>query len=76
MATVTGEQRLGNGFVRMFFSDGTHHDVSEDRYSEMELRLIEAASFRDADGPSKDATGAAAAFVTRYGGQRYDGRTG
>lgn len=74
MATEVGRQRLGNGFVRYTFSDGSHHDVAEERFSGMELRLIEAESFRDAGGPMPSAEGSAASFVEKYGGQRYEGK--
>lgn len=70
MTTVVSRQRLGNGLVRYHFSDGTHHDTAEERFSEMELRLIEAESFREAGGPSRRAEGAAASFVAKYHGQR------
>lgn len=74
MAPTTSRERLGNGFVRYHFSDGTHHDVAEDRFSDFELRLIEAESFREAGGPGKSAEGAAASFVAKYDGERYEGR--
>ncbi len=62
-------KRLGNGFVRYSFRDGSHYDVAEVRFSETELKLIdgiEQVPFHE--------EGAAASFVAKYGGQRYGGK--